>query len=97
MLQSKPDLLEKYPAHLHVDILPGYTGKGWGKLMMDKFLAKIKEFGVSGVHLGMVRTNDGARRFYEGLGFQICGDVLDNGKSGEVGRQGDAICLMKAL
>lgn len=97
MLQSKSDLLARYPAHLHVDILPDYQRRGYGPQLMDTFLSKMRESGVSGVHLGMVRTNDGARRFYERLGFQLCGEVLDDGKSGEVGRDGDAICLVKSL
>jgi ribosomal protein S18 acetylase RimI-like enzyme len=97
MLQSKPHLLERYPAHLHIDILPEYQRKGWGSQLMKVFLAEVKNFGASGVHLGMVRTNDGAKRFYEKQGFQLCGEVLDEGKSGEVGREGNAVCMIRSL
>jgi ribosomal protein S18 acetylase RimI-like enzyme len=64
---------------------------------MDAFLAKVKGFGAKGVHLGMVASNTGAQRFYERLGFEVCKEVLDGGKSGEVGRDGDALCMVKSL
>lgn len=94
MLQ-RSELLAEYPAHLHIDILPDFTGKSWGTKLIREFLESIKSVGAQGVHLGMVRTNDGARRFYERLGFRLCEQVLDDGVSGEKGRHGDAICLVK--
>ncbi|KAF2269074.1 GCN5-related N-acetyltransferas-like protein [Lojkania enalia] len=97
MLIGSNTLMEEYPAHLHIDILPQYTGREYGQKMMAAFLEKMEELGAKGVHLGMVRWNHGARRFYERLGFQLCGKVLDGGESGEVGRTGDAICLLKKL
>lgn len=97
MLQSSPDLLEKYPAHLHVDILPEFQNKGHGKKLIDTFLHNIQELEAGGVHLGMLASNENARRFYERLGFQLCDAVLDDGDSGEVGRHGHAICLVKRL
>jgi hypothetical protein len=98
MLQAHPELLSTYPAHLHIDILPEFTGQGWGEQLMSVFLATISEDeGAHGVHLGMVATNDRARRFYYRLGFELCGEVLDSGASGEVGRNGGAVCLVKKL
>ncbi|KAF2108410.1 acyl-CoA N-acyltransferase [Lophiotrema nucula] len=92
-----PELLEEYPAHLHIDILPAFTGKGWGGKMVGVFEDRMRELGAEGVHLGMVRTNERAKAFYERLGFEVCGQVLDGGTSGEVGREGDAVCLVKTL
>lgn len=97
MIQGKPEVLGRFPAHFHVDILPEWQGRGWGGLMVDRFCQHVKGTGVNGVHLGMVRTNDGARRFYGRLGFQLCDEVLDGGASGERGRHGDAICLVKSI
>jgi GNAT superfamily N-acetyltransferase len=97
MLQAHPALLSAYPAHLHIDILPAFTGQGWGKKLMATFLATAKDLGACGVHLGMVATNEGAQRFYARLGFELCGEVLDSGASGEVGRSGGAVCLVRRL
>jgi GNAT superfamily N-acetyltransferase len=95
--EGKEQLLKAYPAHLHVNILPEYQGRGCGKMMINTFLERLRQLGAPGVHLGMVRSNDGARRFYERLGFELCTEVLDGGESGEVGRDGNAICLVKCL
>ncbi|KAF1979883.1 GCN5-related N-acetyltransferas-like protein [Bimuria novae-zelandiae CBS 107.79] len=99
MLQGVGDreVLREYPAHLHINILPEFTGKGWGGKMVGAWLEVVKELGAQGVHLGMVRTNEGARRFYERLGFRLCEEVLDGGASGKVGRQDGAVCLVKRL
>lgn len=97
MLQKHDTLLEKYPAHLHIDLLPEFQKQGWGQKMIGMFLNKMKELGVSGVHLGMVKGNEGARRFYERLEWKLCEDVLDGGASGEAGREGDAVCLLKDI
>ena len=61
--------LAAYPAHLHIDLLPDRQGKGWGRGLMDAFLAGVHAAGAERVHLGMVPTNTGARAFYDRLGF----------------------------
>ena len=61
--------LEEYPAHLHIDLLPGFQGNGHGRALMTTFLAALARRGVAGVHLVMSRTNVGARAFYDRLGF----------------------------
>ena len=61
--------LTGYPAHLHIDLLPEWQGKGWGRELMAAFLAGLTEAGVTRVHLGMLSTNVAARAFYDRLGF----------------------------
>jgi ribosomal protein S18 acetylase RimI-like enzyme len=58
-----------YPAHLHIDLLPAWQGKGFGRELMVAFLAGLAEAGVHGVHLGMLSTNVSAQAFYDRLGF----------------------------
>ncbi len=62
--------LAAYPAHLHIDLLPIAQGQGLGRQMMTTFLNKLREMGVSGVHLGVGKRNAGAIQFYERMGFQ---------------------------
>ncbi|MGA5300584.1 GNAT family N-acetyltransferase [Nucisporomicrobium flavum] len=63
-----PELAD-YPAHLHIDLLPEWQGKGWGRGLIGAFLAGLRAAGVPRVHLGMVPTNTSARAFYDRLGF----------------------------
>lgn len=61
--------LADHPAHLHIDLLPDWQGKGWGRGLMDAFLAGVHRAGAARVHLGMAPANLGARAFYHRLGF----------------------------
>lgn len=61
--------LDRYPAHLHVDILEGYRGRKAGTALMERFLAQAKAAGVAGVHLAVREDNMPARRFFEKTGF----------------------------
>jgi len=63
-----PELAD-YPAHLHIDLLPAYQGRGDGRRLIDTFLAAAAGHGARGVHLGMVTANVRARGFYDRLGF----------------------------
>jgi GNAT superfamily N-acetyltransferase len=96
---SYPDLLDEYPAHLHIDLLASYQRQGWGKKMIDHLLAELKARGVKGVHLGMESFNVGAGKFYERLGFKRFPRVLSEDPKIE-GRQGETasvIYLVKDL
>ncbi len=63
-----PDAID-YPAHLHIDLLPLAQGQGWGRQLMQTFLQRLRELGVSAVHLGVGMRNPGAIAFYERVGF----------------------------
>ncbi|WP_221327546.1 GNAT family N-acetyltransferase [Actinoplanes sp. L3-i22] len=57
--------LADHPAHLHIDLLPPYQRRGFGRQLIDAFVRKAQV----GVHLGMVTTNVRARAFYDRVGF----------------------------
>jgi ribosomal protein S18 acetylase RimI-like enzyme len=58
-----------FPAHLHIDLLPRLQGQGWGRRLIEAFVAALAERGVPGLHLGVDPRNAGARAFYARLGF----------------------------
>lgn len=62
--------LAAYPAHLHIDVLPIGQGQGWGRAIMQAFLARLRVLQVRGVHLGVARRNTRAVAFYERMGFR---------------------------
>lgn len=97
MLQAWPEELEKYPAHLHIDIVPEYQGKGWGSKLINTLFEAVKLQGAPGIHLDMVRWNTAAKGFYEKIGFRPCSQVLDNDESGEIGVNGVVLTLVKTL
>ena len=63
------DALAGYPAHLHIDLLPDWQGKGHGRGLIGSFLGGLRDAGVPRVHLGMAPGNTAARAFYDRLGF----------------------------
>ncbi|KIJ70089.1 hypothetical protein HYDPIDRAFT_23232 [Hydnomerulius pinastri MD-312] len=66
---ASPAQLAFSPAHLHIDILEAYQGKGWGKKLIGRAIAHLKEQGLEGVWLGMDPANKRAASFYQHLGF----------------------------
>lgn len=60
----RPALLARYPAHLHIDLLPRLQGQGLGRRMMDAWLALVKAQGACGAHLECSAQNARALRFY---------------------------------
>lgn len=82
---------------MHIDILPEWQKKGWGRKLIEAFFEEVKRDGAGGVHLDMVRHNVNARAFYERIGFEVCPQVLDGGASGEIGVNGIVATLVKRL
>src|SRR5690606_15447603 len=62
--------LAAWPAHLHIDLLPEWQGRGHGRQLMRTFVAALRDAGVPAVHLVMVRANQPARAFYDRMGFE---------------------------
>ena len=57
-------------------VLPQYTGKGIGKLLMDRAVAELKALGYSRIILFALDRNLVARRFYERYGYTASGDLM---------------------
>ncbi len=58
-----------YPAHLHIDLLPEWQGRGHGRELIRALLQALQDRGVPAVHLSMVTANAPARAFCDRLGF----------------------------
>jgi ribosomal protein S18 acetylase RimI-like enzyme len=63
------DLLVRFPAHLHIDLLPEAQGRGHGQALMAALLAELASAGAPGVHLYVGEANTRAVGFYQRLGF----------------------------
>jgi ribosomal protein S18 acetylase RimI-like enzyme len=64
------EIIEGYPSHLHINLLPRLRGRGFGRRLMDRWLLTIQEMGSHGAHLAVGATNLRAIRFYRACGFQ---------------------------
>jgi ribosomal protein S18 acetylase RimI-like enzyme len=65
-------------AHLHdVAVLPEARGGGVGHALMERFEAELRSRGVVSYGLDVMAGNDGARRFYEALGFELADLVFE--------------------
>jgi len=60
----RPALLARYPAHLHIDLMPRLQGQGMGRRMMDAWLGLVGSMGACGAHLECSSANARALRFY---------------------------------
>jgi ribosomal protein S18 acetylase RimI-like enzyme len=87
------ELLRDYPAHLHINLLPGFQGQGHGSQLMAKFLGELRSRGVKGVHLGTNSANEKAVPFYKKMGFT----VLDEKPGDMWGAGGDLKSLVFGL
>lgn len=64
-------LRKKYPAHMHIDILPEYQRMGLGHRLVDALCENLKSKGVKGVCLTMFAGNEKGGNFYRKYGFTL--------------------------
>ncbi len=75
-----PDPYEAYPSHLHIDLLPRAQGRGYGRRMLERIMAAMRQRGSPGAHLGLSALNARAFGFYERLGFRELIRVVSSGE-----------------
>jgi len=61
--------LDKYPAHLHLNIQKGFRSQDVGKRLVERFIEQVEVRGLRGIHLAVRQDNVRARKFFEHLGF----------------------------
>jgi len=65
----------RWPAHLHIDLLPHARGFGAGRQLVTAWFARLRGVGVEGCHLQTMAENAPAITFFEALGFRRHGGV----------------------
>ncbi|MBN1882160.1 MAG: GNAT family N-acetyltransferase [Deltaproteobacteria bacterium] len=65
------NLLDDYPAHLHINLLAGYQRKGLGERLMLAFEDRMKQKRVPGIHLVTSTLNTKAVPFYDKMGYRL--------------------------
>lgn len=59
----------RWPAHLHINVVPAARGTGVAEGLMEGWLDRLREAGSPGCHLQTLVENTRAVRFFERLGF----------------------------
>jgi ribosomal protein S18 acetylase RimI-like enzyme len=63
-------IVEPYPAHLHINLMPRLRGCGIGRQLMERWLGAVRKVGSRGAHLAVGAANRRAIRFYRACGFR---------------------------
>ncbi|CAK7264241.1 hypothetical protein SEPCBS119000_000888 [Sporothrix epigloea] len=61
----------QYRAVMHINLLPSHQQQGWGRAMIQVFLAAIAKDGARGLQIGVSGENTKVVAFYEKCGFRV--------------------------
>jgi len=64
------DKIKERPTHLHIDILPEYQRKGWGKKMITTLCEHLKSKGINHLSICGISTSSDGYKMYMKYGFK---------------------------
>jgi ribosomal protein S18 acetylase RimI-like enzyme len=64
------ELVSRFPAHGHIDLVARAQGQGFGRQLMSTVMTSLAGAGAPGMHLEVGRENARALAFYGRLGFE---------------------------
>jgi ribosomal protein S18 acetylase RimI-like enzyme len=64
----------RWPAHLHINLLPAARGSGLGRALMARWLGQLIAAGSAGCHLATLVENTRAHSFFLKAGFRDHGE-----------------------
>lgn len=70
LLDGNEAVTRRYRSTLHIDLLPGWQRRGWGRKLLERVVLSLAGTG-GGVWIGVAADNAGVVRFYEGVGFHV--------------------------
>jgi ribosomal protein S18 acetylase RimI-like enzyme len=68
---AEAEIVDRYPAHLHIDLLEHVRGTGVGRRLIERQLQLLRDAGAPACHLTVAASNDNAIAFYEHLGWRV--------------------------
>ncbi|KAI0469151.1 hypothetical protein F4859DRAFT_523371 [Xylaria cf. heliscus] len=74
LLEGKGAVTGRWRATMHIDLLPPWQGRGWGRQLIDRFVASVQSSGQDygeGEHIGVAGENSKVVPFYERVGFHV--------------------------
>lgn len=67
--QPPQALVQAYPAHIHMNLLPRLRGQRVGSRLLQLWIEQARQAGVTGIHLGASASNSGGIAFWTRSGF----------------------------
>ncbi|OLF15402.1 GNAT family N-acetyltransferase [Actinophytocola xanthii] len=67
--EADADVVERYPAHLHINLMPRLQGLGMGRRLLETLFDALRAAGAPAIHLGVSAVNHRAIGFYHRMGF----------------------------
>ncbi|WP_332702605.1 GNAT family N-acetyltransferase [Devosia sp.] len=67
---NPPGIVARYPAHIHMNLLPRLRGQRVGSALLERWIAQARAAGVRGIHLGANAKNTGGIAFWTRSGFE---------------------------
>ena len=64
------DLVARFPAHIHMNLLPQLRGQGIGSKLLARWIAEARAANVGGIHLGANSANAAGIAFWTKSGFE---------------------------
>lgn len=74
-----PVVTDRFPAHMHMNLLPRAQGKGLGRTLFMTWCDRARATGVAAVHVGVSPKNAGGAAFWQACGMQALADVPESG------------------
>ena len=62
--RAPQDLVAAYPAHIHMNLLPRLRGQRIGTRLLELWIEQARSAGVTGIHLGASKRNQGGIAFW---------------------------------
>lgn len=81
---SRFDDFRGYGEIISIYFLPGCTGKGYGRKLLERAISELRKDGYSYVHLWVLEQNRNARAFYSKLGFEDTESVIEDEIGGKM-------------
>lgn len=67
---------DRWPAHLHVDLLPSVRGRGVGRTLLQSWLERLRRDNVPGCHVQTLAENARAIAAFSSVGFVALGEPV---------------------
>lgn len=78
LVEGNEDVMRQgYRATMHIDLLEGWRAGGWGRKLIEHFVAAVRaartpgEAGFRGIWIGIAADNAQVVKFYEKVGYRL--------------------------